>query len=49
MTDSKIIARIEREIGIPGLVAALAERLTPTDLQSVLLEVYRQRAIVHRV
>ncbi|HEX3049655.1 MAG TPA: hypothetical protein VHP83_03290, partial [Aggregatilineaceae bacterium] len=38
------IERIEHEIGIPGLAALLAERLTPTDLQSLLLDVYRQRA-----
>jgi hypothetical protein len=44
MTNSRIIERIEREVGVPGLVALLAERLTPTDLQSLLLEVYRQRA-----
>ena len=41
---SKIIERIEREAGVPGLVALLAERLKPTDLQSLLLEVYRRRA-----
>jgi len=41
---SKIIERIERKVGIPGLVSLLAERIEPTDLQSVLLEVYRQRA-----
>ena len=41
---SKILERIEREAGIPGLVAILAERLTPTDLQSLLLEVCRLRA-----
>ena len=40
----KIIERIERELGVPGLVYLLAERLEPTDLQSLLLEVYRQRA-----
>ncbi len=39
-----IIRRIERQAGVPGLAALLAERLTPTDLQSLLLEVYRQRA-----
>ncbi len=43
MSD-KIIERIEREAGIPGLAALLAERLTPTDLQSLLLAVYRWRA-----
>jgi hypothetical protein len=40
----KIIERIEREAGVPGLVSLLAERLTPTDLQSLLLEVYRLRS-----
>ncbi|HSS97980.1 MAG TPA: hypothetical protein VLK33_13160 [Terriglobales bacterium] len=44
MAANKILERIEREIGVPGLVNLLAERLTPTDLQSVMLEVYRQRA-----
>jgi hypothetical protein len=41
---SKIVERIERELGMPGLAALLAQRLTPTDLQSLLLEVYRLRA-----
>lgn len=39
-----LIARLEREAGLPGLTAALAERLGPTDLQSLLLEVHRRRA-----
>jgi hypothetical protein len=39
-----IIARIERESGVSGLVTLLAERLAPTDLQSLLLEVARRRA-----
>ena len=39
----KILERIEREAGIPGLASILAERLSPTDLQSLLLEVYRVR------
>jgi len=39
----RILERIEREAGIPGLVSILAERLSPTDLQSLLLEVYRVR------
>jgi hypothetical protein len=38
------VKRIEREAGVPGLVSILAERLTPTDLQSILLEVYRLRS-----
>src|SRR5687768_3212218 len=41
---NKILERIEREAGIPGLAALLAERLSATDLQSLLLDVYRQRA-----
>jgi hypothetical protein len=44
MTESKIIERIERDAQTPGLLTLLAERLTPSDLQSLLLEVYRQRA-----
>jgi hypothetical protein len=41
---NKIVERIEREAGVPSLVSILAERLTPTDLQSLLLEVYRFRS-----
>lgn len=40
---SKISERIERQLGIPGLAARLAQSLAPTDLQSLLLEVYRLR------
>lgn len=40
----KIIERIEREAGLPGLAQILAERLAPTDLQTLLLHVYRLRA-----
>ncbi len=40
----KIAARIEREAGLPGLTAILAEKIAPTDLQSILMEVYRRRA-----
>ena len=45
---SRIIERIERELRVPGLVSLLAERIEPTDLQSVLLEVYRERALRRR-
>jgi hypothetical protein len=38
------IERIVREAGAADLVEILAERLAPTDLQSLLLEVYRRRA-----
>ncbi|HZI42531.1 MAG TPA: hypothetical protein VFD67_12530 [Gemmatimonadaceae bacterium] len=37
-----IIDRIERELGLAGLAALLAERLEPSDLQSLLLDVYRR-------
>lgn len=37
-----IVERIERETGMPGLAAVLAE-LAPTDLRSLLLEVTRRR------
>jgi len=40
---NKIVERIEREAGVPGLVSILADRIPPTDLQSLLLEVYRRR------
>ncbi len=41
---NKILARIERQAGLPGLVAFLGERLSPSDLQSLLLEVFRLQA-----
>lgn len=41
---NKIVERIERELGMPGLVSLLAQQITPTDLQSLLLEVYRLRS-----
>jgi hypothetical protein len=41
--SSKILGRIEAQLGAPGLAAALAE-LAPSDLQSLLLEVFRTRA-----
>ncbi|HYJ70538.1 MAG TPA: hypothetical protein VEX15_23030 [Nocardioidaceae bacterium] len=36
--------RVLRTAGTPDLLSALAERLTPTDLQTLMLEVYRRRA-----
>ena len=39
-----IAARIARDAGVPELVELLADRLAPTDLQSLLLEVYARRA-----
>lgn len=41
---NEIIDRIEHQAGVPGLVSILSEQLAPTDLQSLLLEVYRVRA-----
>jgi hypothetical protein len=40
----EIVDRIARQAGVPGLVELLADRLAPTDLQSLLLAVYRRRA-----
>ena len=39
-----IVGRIERLVGVPGLASILAQRLAPTDLQSLLLEVARIRS-----
>lgn len=44
---NKVLERIEGQTGITGLVSILAEQLSPTDLQSLLLEVYRARS--HRI
>ena len=41
---SAIAQRIERELGFSGLVEALSKRLPPSDLQSLLIEVFRSRA-----
>lgn len=43
-TENQLLQRILREAGAPDLIEVLADRLTPTDLQSLLLEVYRRRA-----
>jgi len=40
-----LIARIEREAGVAGLLEILTKRLEPTDLQSLLLEVYSRLAM----
>jgi hypothetical protein len=39
----KIIRRIERVAGVPNLGEILANEIKPTDLQSLLLKVYRER------
>src|SRR5215470_7102438 len=41
--DERIIGRIERAAGVPGLVGVLADRLSATDLQSLLLAVAARR------
>lgn len=41
---SDIVRRIEQAAGVDHLVTILADRLDPTDLQSLLLEVYRRRS-----
>src|SRR5438132_11095866 len=41
---NRIVERIEKEAGVPNLADALTNRLAPTDLQSLLLEVYGHRA-----
>ena len=41
---TSITDRVERELGVPGIVSLLAERLEPSDLQSLLLDVYRRVA-----
>ena len=41
---SQIVRRIEQELGLTGLVDALATKLSASDLRSLLMEVYRTRA-----
>src|SRR5258708_3556051 len=40
-----MLERIQRESGVPELIDLLVERLAPTDLQSLLLQVYRRRLV----
>ncbi|MBA3870811.1 MAG: hypothetical protein H0X30_16850 [Anaerolineae bacterium] len=47
MPKSKIVERIEREVGIADLFEALTNRIKPVDLASLLIEVYGERA-AHR-
>jgi len=42
MSES-MLERIQRKAGVSELIDVLVERLAPTDLQSLLLEVYRRR------
>jgi hypothetical protein len=41
--DNAVVARVCREVGVPDLVERLSERIAPTDLQAVLLELARTR------
>jgi hypothetical protein len=43
MTE-ELLKRIQREAGVPNLVEILTERLAPSDLQSLMLEVYSRSA-----
>jgi hypothetical protein len=42
--DEAILRRICRDAGMPDLLEVLADRIPPTDLQTVLLETARRRA-----
>ena len=42
--EERLSARLEREAGLPGLIEGLVDRLSGSDLNSLLLEVYRQKA-----
>lgn len=42
--EEGLSARLERKAGLPGLVEGLVDRLSGSDLNSLLLEVYRQKA-----
>jgi hypothetical protein len=43
-TSSKILERLQQKAGVPGLLDALTERLSPSELTSLMLEVYRRQA-----
>jgi hypothetical protein len=43
-TSRKILERLERKAGVPGLLDAFSERLSPSELTSLMLEVYRRQA-----
>ena len=42
--SNKILERLQRKAGVPGLLEALSERLSPSELTSLMLEVYRRQA-----
>jgi hypothetical protein len=43
-TSNKILERLQRKAGVPGLLDVLSERLSPSELTSLMLEVYRRQA-----
>lgn len=43
-TREKMLRRIEREAGLPELVSVLADKLSASDLNSILIEVFQRRA-----
>jgi hypothetical protein len=42
--SQRILERLQRKAGVPGLLDALSERLSPSELTSLMLEVYRRQA-----
>jgi acetolactate synthase regulatory subunit len=42
--EDHLSSRLERKVGMPGLIEGLAHRLTTSELNSLLLKVYRQKA-----
>jgi hypothetical protein len=44
MSEDKIVARVARELAQGELIDGLSQRLAPSDLQSLMLHVYRQRS-----
>jgi hypothetical protein len=47
--ESPIVRRVSREVGVPDLLERLAARVSPSDLQSFLLELSRLRAASRRL
>ncbi len=44
--NHKLLARLEKETGVTDLVGLLAKKLSPADLQSLLMAVYAERTAV---
>lgn len=47
--ESPIVRRVCREVGVPDLLERLSERVSPTDLQALMLELARLRAARRRL